>query len=610
MRAMLGGLPKLPCALGLACLLSCRPSEPTLEGGTSGTDAETSVDAETSASTTDTDTDTSTETGPDEDPPPAPEQYCPDGPSGGCDEIPNAPLEAGAAVVSIVPSCFESWEDVGADGHFDDEDTFFDCGCDRSCPGDPNYSGADEGEGDGEFQASYMAGFGNNRPTRGVRPPELGLVGEGDGLWARAIALQQGNTRVVYVAIDTVGYFYDEVLAIRELLADQDVDWLVVSSTHTHQGPDTMGMWGETLGSGGFDDDYRAQLRMAIAQASTEAIADLREVGTLTVGRGDASTTSDSKGVLNVNSDHRDPWIVDESVDVLHFADVGGQTIATMVNYASHPEAMASANTLLTSDYIHALRKTVEGGSQWTTAPSVPGVGGPCIFVSGALGGMMTPLGVEVTTPDGDNFSGATWEKTDAIGQLLGEIALGAIAAGEVVDSPQLEFGAQAYPIEVSNDAFKLLFMQGIFQRETFERNGLQYTTTEMGVLELGPVRMLTVPGELLPELAVGGYDGSQMFTTLAELIEPGNPNPPDLDLAPEGPYLEQRLGSPYTWVIGLGNDELGYIIPSYDFQLGPVPYLSEASGHHYEETNSIGPHIAGFVDENADFLIEFIDWL
>jgi hypothetical protein len=42
---------------------------------------------------------------------------------------------------------------------------------------------------------------------------------------------------------------------------------------------------------------------------------------------------------------------------------------------------------------------------------------------------------------------------------------------------------------------------------------------------------------------------------------------------------------------------------------LGPVPYLSEASGHHYEETNSIGPHIAGFVDDNADFLIEFMNY-
>jgi hypothetical protein len=273
---------------------------------------------------------------------------------------------------------------------------------------------------------------------------------------------------------------------------------------------------------------------------------------------------------------------------------------------------MADENTLLTSDYIHALRKTVETGSEWSMAPGTPGVGGPCIFISGALGGMMTPLGVQVTTPDGDTFGGGfSWEKTDAIGQLLGEVALGAIADGEVIDDPQLEFGAQSFLVEVVNDAFKLAFMQGIFQREVVEMDGKQYVTTQMGVIEIGPVRMLTVPGELLPELAVGGYDGSQMFTEMADFIDPGNVNPPDVSMAPAGPYIKQRIGSDYTWLIGLGNDELGYIIPQYDFVLADsLPYLNEAEGDHYEETNSIGPHMAGMVDENADFLIEFIDWL
>ena len=79
----------------------------------------------------------------------------------------------------------------------------------------------------------------------------------------------------------------DEVVAIRELLADQDIDWLAVSATHTHEGPDTMGLWGETIGSGGFDDDYRAQLRMAIAQAASEAIAELRDRREL-IARADA----------------------------------------------------------------------------------------------------------------------------------------------------------------------------------------------------------------------------------------------------------------------------------------------------------------------------------
>ena len=43
--------------------------------------------------------------------------------------------------------------------------------------------------------------------------------------------------------------------------------------------------------------------------------------------------------------------------------------------------------------------------------------------------------------------------------------------------------------------------------------------------------------------------------------------------------------------VLGLTNDEIGYLIPEYDYVLDEgLPYLSEAEGDHYEETNSLGP--------------------
>jgi hypothetical protein len=100
------------------------------------------------------------------------------------------------------------------------------------------------------------------------------------------------------------------------------------------------------------------------------------------------------------------------------------------------------------------------------------------------------------------------------------------------------------------------------------------------------------------------------MHTALADFIDPMNPNPPDVSMAPMAPYLKERIGSTYTWIIGLGNDELGYIVPNYDFKLGFPAYLSEAEGDHYEETNSIGPHMEGLVFEQGGPLIDFIDWL
>jgi hypothetical protein len=64
-------------------------------------------------------------------------------------------------------------------------------------------------------------------------------------------------------------------------------------------------------------------------------------------------------------------------------------------------------------------------------------------------------------------------------------------------------------------------------------------------------------------------------------------------------------MTSTYRWIIGLANDELGYIIPAYNFELAATnPWVEEAEGDHYEETNSLGPDMAKFIDDNTDLLM------
>jgi hypothetical protein len=81
-------------------------------------------------------------------------------------------------------------------------------------------------------------------------------------------------------------------------------------------------------------------------------------------------------------------------------------------------------------------------------------------------------------------------------------------------------------------------------------------------------------------------------------IIDPDNPNPPDLAQRPSGPFLRQlTAGVRHTMIVGLGNDELGYIIPIYDFKTDDTtPYFEEAPGDHYGETNSTGPAMAPLV--------------
>ncbi len=545
----------------------------------------------------------------------APELYCPGDPSGVCDAEPGADLLAGAAKASIIPDCWEVWLPEGDDYMYTTgTDAFLDCGCDQLCEGDEGWPGADEGEGDGELQAVWIAGFGNTRAATGVRDASHGLRGDNDGLWARSVVLQQGDTTLAVVALDLIGVFHDEVDAMAVGLAEagHDLDHLLVHSTHNHEGPDTMGMWGKNITTSGVNPDYRLQIRETVIEVVGQALGELTPVE-MTVGEVDVSGYSAEKGVNNVIKDGRDPWIIDEMLGAMRLADADGDTVATIVSWGNHPEALADENTLLSSDFVHALRETVESGVSWQSHDRA-GLGGVCLYLNAAVGGMMTPLGVHPTDPDGETWSSG-FEKTDAIGQLLGEMALDAIEGGQAAADPQLSFFVQGFDFPVINHGFQAMMSIGIFDREVgcydseedIDEDNQPCIASEVGVIELGPVRMLAVPGELLPELAIGGYDGSRVNSPGHDIVDPDNSNPPDLESAPEGPYLLDQLGGDYRWIVGLANDEVGYIIPPYNFVLNEsVPWLLEAGGDHYEETNSLGAETAPILEGWAQQLLEF----
>lgn len=536
----------------------------------------------------------------------APAGFRPDVVCPGDDACPTATgaLQAGAAMEPITPTCYETWEDLDGNGEYSStSESYYDCGCDHLCEGDDGYPGPDEGEGDGEFQAVWMAGFQNGRPANSVH----------DDLWARAVVLRQGETSIALVSVDVVGYFNDEVDLVREeaAAAGVGVDHIVVTATHVHEGPDTMGMWGKAVFQSGVDEDYMTYVRAQIVAAVAAAEDNLTDA-TLRVGVGDSNTTSDTKGSRNTIRDSRDPVIIDQDVNVAWLRDPSGGTIATLVNWGNHPEVLSDENTALTSDFVHYVRESMEDGIDYTSY-DVAGKGGVCVYLQGTVGGLMTPLGIEVTDGDGNNYSESNWDKAQALGRVVAEVALDALDNGQDVTDPDLAVRMVRFYMPVDNYGFQAMSLGGVFDRETYNWDDTKDISdtnvpelrTEMDLIDVGPIRMMTVPGELFPEIAVGGYDQSRVGTTADEFIASDNPNPPDISAAPAGPYLKERMGAEYNWVLGLGNDELGYIVPAYDFKVDEnSPYLAEPEGDHYEETNSTGPNAAPLVDEHADLLL------
>ncbi len=85
------------------------------------------------------------------------------------------------------------------------------------------------------------------------------------------------------------------------------------------------------------------------------------------------------------------------------------------------------------------------------------------------------------------------------------------------------------------------------------------------------------VPGELYPELSVGGiqrYPGADF---------------PD---SPMEPAIKKLMSAQYRMLVGLADDEIGYIIPKAEWDEKP-PYLQNATKPWYGEVNSVGPDAA-----------------
>ena len=113
-----------------------------------------------------------------------------------------------------------------------------------------------------------MAGFGNGRDATGYH----------DQLWARGVVVDGKGGRIAIVTLDVIGYFLNEVETIRAMIAPESgIDYAVVTSTHQHEGPDTLGLWGPDELTTGIDYGYLDFVNAAVADCIDEAAAQSAE---------------------------------------------------------------------------------------------------------------------------------------------------------------------------------------------------------------------------------------------------------------------------------------------------------------------------------------------
>jgi hypothetical protein len=517
-----------------------------------------------------------------------PDVECPGDP--GCPDEGEGVLRAGAAAVVINPQVTE-WMETDADGDY----RF-----------DPRPLGDDvwhDTDGDDEWDAVWLAGFDNSRPARGIATD----------IEARALVLSWRSTTIAVAVVDLIGYFHSDIEKVRASIAAMhpEIDYVSISSTHNHNGPDTMGLWGFDEMWPGWDAEYMQTVHDGLVQAVDEAFAARVPAR---VAYAAAEVDDHEHGACNFITDTRDPVILLNTMTLLHFTARGsGETISTLVNWHSHPEYRGEDNDMVTADWPHWLRLGIEQGVT-RGGVDTPGVGGVTVYVSGAVGGLLCPYDFDDLYGH-EGLDGSTWERPgegldESMGWWLAHVALTALEdATEPEDECPLEVRSKVLELEAHNYGYHSMMLSGVFHRDDIHDydetvpvgpGNFPKLYTEASWIRIGRAQALGVPGEPTPEHFVGGYDGSHTPACYddhldeATLSWPGNPNPPDLSLAPSGPHLYERLednGAEYPMVWGLTNDEIGYLVPSYNFQLAdPGAYLNEPEGDHYEETNSIGP--------------------
>ena len=387
----------------------------------------------------------------------------------------------------------------------------------------------------------FLAGFGNDRRAKTIH----------DDLYARALAIQAEKTTLVLVALDLIGFFRPDVYEVIEKINRPDVQ-IVIASTHTHHGPDTMGLWGPDQKTRGVDAEYMRDIKQKIVDVIHASLSTLRP----------ASVKWTSVHVPGLVKNARNPEILDDELTLLQFTTTDGRPLTTLFNFPCHPEVLWDMNPNITSDYVGYLRNEVEKQT-----------GAPCIFFSGALGGMMTPdvkdhsfeesefMGRKLAEEGLKALSAVTLQTSDGRPQTTGKEAVGG-------QSSAVRFEKRIIKAKLTNILYKLAFSRKLLP-DTRDKKG--YITTEVNLIKIGGLWLATVPGELLPKL------GLQLKAWM------------------------KYAGAQVTGVIGLANDELGYILPTEDFK---YPWNPFKPGKHYEETNSIGKGITVSVMEALKELI------
>lgn len=284
---------------------------------------------------------------------------------------------------------------------------------------------------------------------------------------------------------------------------------------------------GDTIGVyGHYPTEYIDFMQQQTLAGVKEALANMQEVQELrTASR---ELPMDGIRVQDLFRNARNPGVLDPTLSLVQAIGKKGKVITTMVNFACHVESLEKGAREISADFPGYMCDQIKKDG-----------GGLAVFLNGAVGGMVS----------GDNFA-RTHESATEMGLQLASIVKEMIPTAQPMSENAFSVDQRIVQIPMTNPNFKERYESGI---RTLHRGRV---TTDMMYVRLGDAQFVTLPGELLPEVSFE--------------------------------ILEQMNGFPRV-LIGLANDQIGYMVPPYDFRADA-----------YEESVSQGPAAATQVRDMA----------
>lgn len=437
-----------------------------------------------------------------------------------------------------------------------------------------------------------------------------------DDMQVRVIAIKDGaNENVsVFANIDCIGFSNGDIKEIRaalvKLMPDVKFDTINVSSTHTHSCIDTQGLWTNLFPNlfknlalsyipflekeRGADAEYMEFVYATAANAMKEAVEDMRP-GTMTY-----AVKEINEEYFNNKNRSQSTSLINELARFVFTPDdvnIENGILPTMiVNIAAHPDvAGLPVNDVdngrdLSGDYIYYLGRKIEEKNY------------NFMFFNGAIAGIYEGRG-----PAGDGVpTERRYEETLRYGEEVAYMALnltnsvdeikanlteaekakierekeiggdnytlwyeGWTKVEEKVLEPNLNILIKEVPIQVTNPLIQLVGKLNLVNYTVCKDGFKYYIFAEIGYMEIGGVKVVFMPGEIVQDIICGGDS----------LTAEGSFTGKDFECPP----IHEIFGAD-TICFGLMNDAIGYVVPDNDYSMSLL-------GDHYQEMISLGKY-------------------